>query len=60
MTAYHISNTISGSDIGTYEADDEQGALDAYSRDVGYKDWADHIEVAPVSEGEIRVVEVDR
>ena len=38
MNRYRIINTVSGSDLGIFDAADEQGALDAMAREAGYKD----------------------
>jgi hypothetical protein len=37
MNRYRIINTVSGSDLGIFDAADEQGALDAMAREAGYK-----------------------
>ena len=52
---YRIANTRSWQDMGIYEADDEQGALDAMARDAGYADHAAACAEHPVADGELAV-----
>jgi|KBSSwiStaDraftv2_1062776.scaffolds.fasta_scaffold2204868_1 hypothetical protein len=58
MNRYRIINTVSGSDLGIFDAADEQGALDAMAREAGYKDYVDACTIAPVQPGELLVKQV--
>lgn len=59
MAKFNICNQLSGVDMGTYEGETADDALDAMARDVGYRDYAEACKVAPVADGEIIVEEVD-
>jgi hypothetical protein len=58
MARFKIENTVSGTVIGEFDADDEQDALDAMAREAGYRDHAEACEVAPTSSSEMRVIRV--
>lgn len=58
MTKYSISNQTSGADLGIYEADSPEAALDIMARDAGYKDYADCCSVVGGSADELIVIEV--
>ena len=45
MATFIISNPQTSFTFGAYEAEDEQGALDAMARDAGYADFAAACEV---------------
>jgi hypothetical protein len=56
MTKYQITSSA-GQDMGVYEADSEQGALDAMARDAGYRDQAEAAEVAGAFDGTVHEIE---
>lgn len=45
MNSYHITNRTSGADLGIYDGDTLEAALDAMARDAGYRDRADAIAI---------------
>jgi len=58
MNTYKITNTVSGADLGTYEAEGKAQALDAMARDAGYDTYEALCLEVPALEGEIKVSEV--
>ena len=52
---YEITNAQSGQSLGGYEAENEQGALDAMARDAGYGDDAAMCREVPRGKNELRV-----
>lgn len=56
MTTYHITNRTSGADLGTYEAEDELGALEQMAREAGYRSYADACETTGDEGGDLDVI----
>jgi hypothetical protein len=58
MTMYMIENTITGTTLGTFDADSEGHALDLMAQAAGYRDYADAQAVAPSAEYEVAITAV--
>ena len=52
MKKWSIENRVSGVELGVYEGETREAALDAMARDAGYRDYA---EACEVSAGELTV-----
>lgn len=59
MRCYRITNTFSGLVLGTFKAEDEDGALDALARDAGYRDYEHAHRMARLDAWELQIERVD-
>lgn len=59
MNTYSIQNTTSGADLGIYSGETPAAALDAMSRDAGYRDHADACATTGEDGSDLRVTLVD-
>lgn len=59
MGHYKIENLHGGMDLGVYEGNSENEALDAMARDAGYDSYEHLQATAPAPPGEIHVTAVD-
>ena len=58
MRKFRITNTISGFEMGVFEAEDENQAYLAMVREAGHASIEESNEVAPTEEGEILIEEI--
>jgi len=59
MKQYRIENRTSGVDLGAYEGETEQEALDAMARDAGYQNYEEAQATAPADDDDIVVTEMN-
>lgn len=59
MPFFKITNTFSGLVLGTFRAEDEDGALDALARDAGYRDYEHAHRMARLDAWELQIEPVD-
>lgn len=59
MAKYQIENIRAGLILGAFEAPDEEQALDAWARSVGYPSHAELCEVSAAADGDVIVTLVD-
>ena len=59
MRKWRVGNATSGADLGIFEGETEQDALDAMAREAGYADYAESQREAPADPGAIVVIPAD-
>jgi hypothetical protein len=59
MGRWTITNTVSGVEIGSFEADSRKAALDAMARDQGYDSYAEQLDAIESDGSDLRVEAVD-
>jgi hypothetical protein len=60
MATYRIVNTMSGQDLGTYEASSKADALEQLAKFAGYQTFAEACETTSDDGRDLEVTEVER